>query len=557
MMSGDVRLYLLLTLCALELAARHPVRARQAMVATGEPQATSAGVAILKSGGNAVDAAVGIGFALGVTHSAMGGLGGGGYMLIRFAGGKTAFLDFRERAPSSSTRDMFAGAAGKVSEAATLGWQAAGVPGTVQGLGHAHSRWGRKSWADLLKPAIRFAEQGMPVSYSRAQGMRTAAKRLEQFPESKRIFLKDGKLYEPGETIVQKDLAATLRRISEKGPREFYQGETARRLAGAMAEHGGLITRRDLEDYRVAEREVLRGNYRGYEIQAAPPSTSGGVGLLQMLGVLEGSGFEKHGAGSAVAIHWMAEAMRRWYADRNTWLGDTDHVRSPIRSLLDRGYIERLRASISPDRATPSGQIAPGKFGQQESTETTHYQVLDAEGNAVAVTYTLNSSYGSAVTVPGLGFLLNNNMDNFAAVPGQANQYGLVQGDANAIAPGKRPLSSMAPVVITKEGKLFLVAGTPGGPTITTAVLQVIINTIDFGMNAQEAIDFPRFHHQWQPDKITIERGFSPDTVALLRARGHEVEQVSSRNDMMCFRIHEGWIEGAADSRREGKAEGY
>jgi gamma-glutamyltranspeptidase/glutathione hydrolase len=301
----------------------------------------------------------------------------------------------------------------------------------------------------------------------------------------------------------------------------------------------------------------LKGAYRGHEILTAPPSTSGGVGVLQMLGVLDGTGFEKHGAGSAGAIHWMTEAMRRFYADRNTYLGDPDFVRAPVAGLLDRGYVARLRSSIDPERATPSDRVRPGKPGGAENTETTHYSVLDAEGNAVAVTFTLNSAFGGGLTVPGLGFLLNNNMDNFASEPGKPNQYGLIQGEANAIAAGKRPLSSMAPTIVLRDGKPYLVVGTPGGPTITTAVLQAIVNVIDFGMNAREAIDWPRFHHQWQPDKLYLEPGFSPDTIELLKARGHDVEVRGPQNDMMAIRVKDGWIEGAADSRREGKAAGW
>lgn len=527
------------------------------MVTTAEPHATGVGVQVLKAGGNAVDAAVAIGFALGVTHSAMGGLGGGGYMLIRFADGGATFLDFRERAPLSSTRDMFTLAGGKLSPESTLGWRAPGVPGTVRGLEHAQKKYGRKSWAELLRPAIELAAKGTPVSYGRAAELRSSAKRLAQFPESNRIFLGGGSFYEAGDILKQPELAATLERIAKGGAAEFYEGETARRLAEQMARHGGLITLEDLRKYSVAGREPLTGAYRGYRILTAPLSTAGGIGVLQMLGVLEGTGFQKHGAGSAASLHYMAEAMRRFFADRNHYLGDPDFVRAPVRGMLDQDYLARLRASIDPERATPSEQVRPGKFSLGESDHTTHYSVVDAEGNAVAVTYTLNSAYGSGVTVPGLGFLLNNNMDNFAAQPGKTNQYGLVQGEANAIQPGKRPLSSMAPSILLRDGKLYLVLGTPGGPTITTAVLQAVINVIDFGMNAQEAIDFPRIHHQWMPDALSIEKGFSPDTIALLKARGHKIELVGSRNDMMAIRVVDGWIEGAVDGRRYGKAAGY
>ncbi len=543
---------LLLIMVTAALPARQPARARRAMVTAAEAQATDAGVAILKAGGNAVDAAVAVGFALGVTHPAMGGLGGGGYMLIRLAGGRALFIDFREKAPGAASRDMY-----RNPEESVTGWRASGVPGTVRGFDHAARAYGKKAWNELIQPAIDLAEKGAVIPYGEARRRRDAAKRLEQFPESKRVFLKDGAYWEPGDTMKQPELAATLRRIASGGAAEFYSGETAARLARQMAAHGGLITLDDLAKYAVAEREVLKGRYRGYDILAAPPSTAGGIGVLQMLAVLEGTGFERHGAGSAASIHVMAEVMRRFFADRNEHLGDPDFVRNPVTGLLSRKYVDRLRASIDPQRATPSERVRPGRPADYETSETTHYSVVDAEGNAVAVTYTLNSAYGSGVTVPELGFLLNNNMDNFAARPGQPNNYGLVQGEANAIRAGKRPLSSMAPTIVLRDGKLYLVTGTPGGPTITTAVLQAIVNVLDFGMNAQEAIDFPRFHHQWLPDRLTMERGFSPDTIALLKAKGHQVDIVPSRNDMMAIRVDGGWIEGAADSRREGKAAGY
>ncbi len=533
-----------------------PVRAKHAMVTSGETNATEIGLAVLKSGGNAMDAAVAIGFALGVTHSGMCGLGGGGYALIRMADGRAAFFDFREQAPGNSSRDMFTLPDGKLSPDSLRGWRAAAVPGTVKGFETAHRKFGRQPWAELLKPAIRLALEGHALSWGRAQSFREA-KALLQFAETKRIFLNGGSYFEPGDRLVQIDLGHTLERIAKSGAQDFYEGESAHRLADAMATHGGLITLADLKNFNVSERPPLEGSYRGYQILTAPPGSSGGVGLLQMLGVLEGSGYEKHGAGSAASIHFMAEAMRRYFADRSEYIGDPDFVKVPVAALLDKQYIARLRQSIDPDHATPSDQIRPGKLGPAEGSDTTHYSVFDAEGNAIAVTFTLNSRYGSSVTVPGLGFLLNDNMDNFAAQPGKTNQYGLIQGEVNAIQPGRRPVSSMTPTLILRDGKPYLIAGTPGGPTILNSVLQAVVNVIDFGMNVQDAISVPRFHHQWYPDRLIMEPGFSPDTIALLKARGHKVEVRGSNNDMNAILIDGGWIQGAVDPRREGKAAGY
>jgi len=546
----------MLAATAAALGARQPVRARHAMVVTREPHATDVGVAVLRGGGNAVDAAVAVGFALAVTHPSAGNLGGGGFMLIRFADGRATLLDFRERAPARAGRDMYLGPDGRPTRESIEGWRAAAVPGTVRGLEYAARRYGRKPWAELLAPAIRLAREGFPVSWGLAQSLR-ASKLLSRFPESHRIFQREGRYYEPDERLAQPELAATLERIARRGAAEFYEGQTARRLAAAMREHGGLITLEDLKAYAVVERTPLRGRHRGYEILTAPPPSSGGVGLLQMLGVLEGTGFEKHGAGSAAAIHWMAEAMRRYFADRSEHLGDPDFVRVPVSGLLDARYLAKLRASIDPERATPSAAVRPGNPAAYESAETTHYSIVDPEGNAVAVTYTLNGGYGCGVTVPGLGFLLNNEMDDFAAKPGAPNFYGLVQGEANAIAAGKRPLSSMTPTLLLREGKPYLVVGSPGGPRIITTVLQVVVNLVDFGLELQEAVDRPRFHHQWLPDTLYMEPGFSPDTAALLRSRGFLVEAVRSMGEAAAIRIEGGWLEGAADSRVEGKAAGF
>jgi gamma-glutamyltranspeptidase/glutathione hydrolase len=526
------------------------------MVVSREAHATDAGLRVLQAGGNAVDAAVAVGFALAVTHPAAGNVGGGGFMLIRFADGRTTFLDFRERAPERASRDMYLGPDGKPTGESMVGWRAAAVPGTVKGLEYASKKYGRRGWAELLAPALELAEKGFPVSFGLAQSLKSS-RLLERFPESKRIFLKGGAFYEPGERLLQPELAGTLKRLGASGARDFYEGETARRLAAAMRANGGLWTAADLAGYAVVERKPLTGRYRGYEIIGAPPPSSGGVGVLEMLGMLEGTGYEKPAAGSAAAIHYVAEVMRRYYADRAEYLGDPDFVRVPVAGLLNPAYLARRRQSIDLGRATPSTQIGAGKPPAEESPETTHYSIIDREGNAVAVTYTLNGGYGSGVTVPGLGFLLNNEMDDFAAKPGAPNYYGLIQGERNAIQPRKRPLSSMTPTMVLKDGQLYLVAGSPGGPRIISTVLQVLLNVLDFGMGIQEAVDWPRFHHQWLPDRLLVERGFSPDTVALLEARGHQVERVRSIGEVAAILVAEGRLEGAADSRVEGKAAGH
>ena len=410
----------LLIAAAIPAWAAQPVRARHGMVVTRERHATGIGLQVLASGGNAVDAAVAVGFALAVTHPSAGNIGGGGFMLVRLADGRTTFIDFRERAPLAASRDMYLDASGKATGDSQTGYRASGVPGTVRGLEYASQKYGRKPWAELVQPAAALAAQGFPLSYAQAQGLRSSARGLSRFPESKRIFLKGGKFYEPGETLVQPELARTLDRIARFGAKDFYEGETARLLARDMQEHGGLITLEDLRQYRAIERAPMRGSYRGYSIVTVPLPSSGGVGILQMLGVLEGTGFEKAGAGSATAVHFMTEAMRRYFADRSEHLGDPDFVKVPLASLLNPDYIRRLRASIDAQRATPSSEIRPAKFSQPESNQTTHYSVADGEGNIAIVTYTLNGGYGSKVTATGLGFLLNNEMDDFAPKPGEA-----------------------------------------------------------------------------------------------------------------------------------------
>jgi gamma-glutamyltranspeptidase / glutathione hydrolase len=540
-----------LALCG-PLIARQPEHARHAMVVAGDALAADAGVKVLRNGGNAVDAAVAIGFALAVTYPYAGNLGGGGFMLVRFGDGPSTFIDFRERAPGKAARDMYLDSQGNPTRESIEGWRSSGVPGTVRGFELAQKKYGRAKWDALLAPAIELASKGFPITYELAESLK-GARSLAQDPESKRIFLKSGDILE------QPDLARTLERIAKVGAKDFYEGDTAKMLAGAMAKNGGLITLADLKNYAAVERAPLTGKYRNYDVITAPPPSSGGIGILQMMGMLEGSGYQKSGAGSAAAIHVMAEGMRRFYADRSEYLGDPDFFKVPVVGLLDPAYIRKRAASIDPNHATPSAQILPGRPAGSESSETTHYNVVDAEGNAVAVTYTLNGGFGNGITVPGAGFLLNNEMDDFSAKPGAANMFGLVQGKSNAIQPGKRPLSAMTPTILLRDGKLFMVVGAPGGSRIITAVLETILNVIDFGMNAQEAVDAPRFHHQWQPDRLSLEKGFSPDTIALLKTRGHAIDESSGAVSSVVEMIvnDQGWLQGAADGRRPGKAAGY
>ncbi|HMF96255.1 MAG TPA: gamma-glutamyltransferase [Vicinamibacterales bacterium] len=540
-------------------ATRQPLRARHGMVVAMESIAADVGVSVLQKGGNAVDAAVAVGFAMAVTHPFAGNIGGGGFMLIRFADGRTTFIDFRERAPEQASRDMYLDAKGNLTRDSIEGWRSSGVPGTVRGFEMAVTKYGTRTWAESLAPAVELARKGFPVSYALSESLK-GSRSLVSSPESKRIFQKDGAFFDVGETLTQPELAQTLERIAKNGPGEFYEGETAKKFADEMARHGGLITRNDLRNYKAIERTPLTGKYKEYTVITAPPSSSGGTAILEMMGILEGTNYEKTGAGSASAIHWAAEAMRRAYADRNTYLGDPDFVKVPLKGLLDPAYHAKLRASIDAERATPSDQVNPGRPVGSEQMQTTHYTVVDAEGNAVAVTYTLNGGYGNGITVPGLGFLLNNEMDDFSAKPGSPNMFGLVQGEANAIAPGKRPLSSMSPTILVRNGKLFMTAGAPGGSRIPTAVLQVILNVVDFGMNVQDAIDAPRFHHQWLPDRLSLERGISPDTVALLEAHGYDVDYASGVVIAQVAAIVSdgGWLQGGSDGRSgAGKAAGY
>jgi gamma-glutamyltranspeptidase/glutathione hydrolase len=547
---------LLLIAVSVGASAAQPVRARHGMVVTRETHATQVGLDVLKSGGNAVDAAVAVGFALAVTHPSAGNIGGGGFMLVRMADGRTTFIDFRERAPEAASHDMYLDASGKATQDSTIGYRASGVPGTVRGLEYASRKFGSKPWAELVQPAVELAAKGFPLSYAQAASLKNASG-LAQFPESKRIFQRDGKYYEAGEIFVQPELGRTMERIARLGSADFYEGETARLLAQDMKEHGGTIALADLKAYKVFERQPLHGKYRDFDIVTSPPPSSGGVGILQMLGMLEGTGYEKGGAGSAEVVHYMTEAMRRYFADRSEYLGDPDFYKVPLTSLLEPSYIASRRTTIDAEKATPSSAIHPAVQIRPEANETTHYSVVDGQGNLALVTYTLNGGYGSKVTAKGAGFLLNNEMDDFAPKPGSPNMYGLVQGEANSVQAHKTPLSSMTPTIVLRGGKPYLALGSPGGPTIINTVLEVMVNVMDFHMNVQDAVNWPRFHHQWLPDRLSMERGYSPDTAALLEKRGYTIRRVNAQGECAAILMEDGWYAGAADPRSEGTAEGY
>jgi gamma-glutamyltranspeptidase / glutathione hydrolase len=505
-------------------SANQPVRASHGIVASTDVLASQIGVEVMKRGGNAIDAAVAVGLALAVTWPSAGNIGGGGFMMIRRADGNTEIVDYRERAPLAASREMYLDAEGNVvRRASTVGHKAVGVPGTVAGLALALQRHGKLKWAELVEPARKLAAEGFPVSYHLARSLRGSKKLLKRFPESKRIFLRDRKFYEEGETFIQSELAATLTRLKTLGSREFYEGETARMIVDDMRAGGGLITAQDLKEYEPTIRKPLKGTYRGYEILTMPPPSSGGTALLQMLNVLSHYDLSELGHNSSRHVHLLVETMRRAFADRAAHLGDADFVQVPVSGLISPEYADELAKGIDLERATPSSKIREGNPVAYESPETTHFTVIDGEGNVVSNTYTLNNSYGSGVTARGTGVLLNNEMDDFTSKPGVANAYGLIQSDNNSIAPRKRPLSAMTPTIVLKEGKVYFAVGSPGGPTIINTVLQVISNIVDFRMNIKQAIDAPRFHHQWMPDEVRWEpRGLNADTYAELEAKGHK-----------------------------------
>jgi gamma-glutamyltranspeptidase/glutathione hydrolase len=531
--------------------------ARHGMVVAGEPLAADVGVDIMKAGGNAVDAAVAVGFALAVTHPEAGNIGGGGFMLIRLAGGESVVIDYREEAPGGASREMYLNGNGDViPEASTIGGRAVAVPGTVAGLALAHRKYGKLQWAQVLQPAIRLAQRGFPVSFEFAESLRSESKLLSSDPESKRIFLRDGNPYEPGELFQQPELAATLAQLAKSGPKAFYQGPVAEALASTVKSHHGLIEVSDLKQYQAKLRKPLRGAFRGYEILSAPPPSSGGIGLMEMLNVLEP--LDLGHPNSFQSIHLIAQTMRRAYADRAAYLGDADFVDVPAQRLTSPAYAASLREEIV--KSKPHDPVREGKPAGFESEETTHYSVIDAEGNAVANTYTLNGVYGSGVTVKGAGFLLNNEMDDFTSKPGVANMYGLIQGEANSIAPRKRPLSAMTPTIVVQNGKVRLILGSPGGGTIINTVLQVMLNVLVYKMDVRQAVTSPRFHHQWMPDRLVLERwGFSADTIMKLEEAGYEIHTRDRMGACEAIAVDPatGWRFGGADPRTAGKAAGY
>lgn len=502
-----------------------PAKGEHGMVVTAQHLASEVGVEVLKKGGNAVDAAVAVGYALAVVYPNAGNIGGGGFMTIRFKDGKSTFLDFRERAPLAATKTMYLDKDGNPVKGASLdGYLAVGVPGSVAGFEMAREKYGTLSRQDLMAPAISYAKDGFILNQGDAASFASSAARLAKDPAAAAIFLKpDGKSYAIGERLVQPDLAASLAAISEKGPDAFYKGAIADAIVKASGAKGGILARQDFEQYAVRELKPVTCSYRGYEITSSPPPSSGGVIICEILNVLEGYPLSYLGAGSAETVHVMVEAMRHAYVDRNSALGDPDFVDNPVSKLLDKTYAKDIREKIDPFRAGVSKDLMPKGFG--ESKQTTHYSIIDNDGNAVAVTYTLNGSFGAGVVADGTGILLNNEMDDFTQKPGVPNLYGLVQGEANAIQPKKTPLSSMSPTVVAKDGKPFMVIGSPGGSRIITITLEAIVNVIDHGMNIQEAIDAPRIHHQWLPDTVYIEPfGLSPDTEKLLAGMGYHLD---------------------------------
>jgi len=547
-----------------------PVMARHAMVASDHALATEAGLHILRQGGNAIDAAVAVGFALAVVQPYAGNLGGGGFMLIRHAKSDSAVaLDFRETAPAAAQRDMYLDAGGEVVRGRSLfTHHAIGVPGTVAGLTEALRAYGTLPLATVIAPAIALAEEGFTVSRVLAEMLHHNRDMLSRWPATRAIFFRaDGVPLMAGDTLTQRDLAETLRTIARDGAQGFYAGAVAERIVAEIAAHGGPMTLADLAAYRAVSRVPVVGHYRGFRITAMPPPSSGGVHVVQMLNLLERYPMSDYGAGSAQALHLMAEVMKLAYADRARWLGDPDFVNVPVAGLTSRAYADALAARIDPARARPSADIRPGQPLPYESHDTTHYSVVDAHGNVASVTYTLNLNFGSGIVATGTGVLLNNEMDDFSARPGVPNAFGLIGGEANAIAPGKRPLSSMTPVIVYRDGQPWLVTGSPGGARIISTVLQAIVNAVDFGLNPMESAAMPRVHHQWLPDVLQVEKGVSPDTLRLLADMGHNVRSVAAMGRTQTIQIQaapqgekpfEARLYGASDPRNpDGLTAGY
>ena len=543
-----------------------PVRGQHAMVASQHELASAIGVSIMKKGGNAVDAAIAVGLALAVVYPEAGNIGGGGFMLIRDSKGVAHAIDYREMAPKAATRDIFVDNAGNLIRgegSSTVGYRASGVPGTLAGFELAFKKYGsgKVKWRDLVEPARLLAQNGYVLSFRLAELFKSYKDTLSKYPESNRIFLNDGKFYEEGDVFKQPELAQTLGRVGRVGAREFYTGKTAQLIAADMKANNGLITLEDLKNYQAKDREPLRGNYRGYEIITMPPPSSGGIVMLQVLNMLEGYDLTAMKYNSAAKYHVLAEAMRRAFADRAEFMGDPDFAKVPVTQLIDKKYAETRRSTIDQGKASNSKDVGHGEIPGGEPMETTHFTIVDAAGMVVTNTYTINDLYGSRVTAKGTGVLLNDEMDDFAARPGKPNMFGLIQGEKNAVQPGKRPLSSMTPtIVLRKDGSTWFALGARGGPRIISAVMQSVINVIDHGMDIQEAIDAPRIHHQWLPDELLFEPfGMSPDTLSILSGYGHKFTanpgNVASATGIM---INESGVRlGAIDSRSDGKAIGY
>ncbi|AJI84498.1 gamma-glutamyltranspeptidase [Yersinia enterocolitica] len=568
---------------ALHAASTPAVEAKNGMVVTSQYLASQVGSDILKMGGNAVDAAVAVGYAQAVVNPCCGNIGGGGFMTIHLADGTDTFINFRETAPAAASADMYLDKEGKVTKDASLyGYLAAGVPGTVLGMDSAQKKYGKLTRQQVMAPAIKLAQEGFVLTRADTDILDTTVKRFRQDPESARIFLrKNGEALQPGDRLIQADLADTLTAISEKGPDAFYQGKIPQAVEAAAKKGGGILTAADFANYKITETAPITCSYRGYKFVSSPPPSSGGVTLCETLNVLEGYDLKSMGFNSAAYIHTLTEAMRHAYMDRNTFLGDPEFVKNPIDRLLSKSYAADIRKQIVANKATPSVEVQPG-MQPHEKPETTHYSIVDHDGNAVSTTYTVNGRFGAVVIAPGTGFFLNDEMDDFTVKVGEQNLYGLVQGATNSIAPGKRPLSSMSPTLVTKDGKTFMVLGSPGGSRIITITLQTALNVIDHGMAPQEAVDAPRIHHQWLPDEVYYEqRGVSADSLNILKTMGYKmveqnpwgaaelilvglagVEGVSPANSgndsAVSGKVREGYLYGANDVRRPaGAAIGY
>ncbi|KGJ63516.1 gamma-glutamyltransferase [Bradyrhizobium diazoefficiens] len=559
----------LVTFGAVRAASVAPVAAQNGMVVSAQHLATQVGVDVLRRGGNAVDAAVAVGYALAVVYPAAGNLGGGGFMTIQLADGRKTFLDFRETAPKGATANMYLDKDGNVIKGlSTKGHLAVGVPGSVSGMEYAREKYGTMKRADLLAPAIQLAEQGFALDQGDIDLLRTATADFRDDPATAAIFLNNSQPFQVGERLMQPELAKTLREISSKGTDGFYKGWVGSAIVASSQAGKGLLTQDDLDGYKTRELAPVECDYRGYHVISAPPPSSGGVVICEILNILEGYPLKELGYHSAQAVHVQIEAMRHAYVDRNSYLGDPDFVKNPLDRLLDKNYAANIRAVIDPNKAGISKDIKPG-VAPHEGSNTTHYSIADKDGNAVSVTYTLNDWFGAKVTAAKTGVLLNDEMDDFTAKVGVPNLYGLVQGEANAIAPGKRPLSSMSPTIVTKDGKTVMVVGTPGGSRIITAVLQTMINAIDYGMNAQEAVDMPRIHQQWLPDLTNVEDyALSPDTRKILEVMGHKFGPPQPANHLAVIivgapslngeQVGNNRYYGANDPRRNsGLADGY